>query len=95
MTPTEIEAGDERKVRLNRLDKPEIRAHQDWRGRWGVQIRWPATGPWTRHQLWPRWAWHGPFGNGAFRYDSKVNAEAAAEAFAISIGAAIARAGGE
>ena len=85
MTPTEIEQaqpGDERRVLLNPLVKPEVRAHQDWRGRWGVQIRWPGSGPWARHQLWPRWVWHGPWGDGTFRYDSKANAQIAATVFA-------------
>lgn len=46
---------------------PETKIVRRGRG-WGVKVRWPRTGPWTRTMLVPRFAWHGPCGNNSARW---------------------------
>lgn len=58
------------------MDRPAFRVHKDWRGRFGVQAMWPKSGPWAKHQWWPRWVWHGPFGNEKKRWPSVDGAQA-------------------
>jgi len=60
---------------------PMVRAHKDWRGRWGVQVKWPRTGPWAKLQKRPRWVWHGPFGFNKTRWPDQAAAESAADSF--------------
>lgn len=53
---------------------PQVRIRKDWRGRWGVQVKWPRSGPWHRTLRFPRWCWHGPFGRSDQRWPSAQGA---------------------
>lgn len=68
---------------------PVVRVRRDRRGLWGVQVKWPRTGPWTRHMLFPRFAWHGPFGNPRARWEKRSSAEIFAGVLLDGIAAAL------
>ena len=57
---------------------PKVRVARSLRG-WGVKVRWPRTGPWARTMLFPRFVWHGPFGNGRTRWPTRQGAETCQE----------------
>ena len=61
------------------MDAPPVRVKRDWRGRWGVQVKWPRSGPWARLLLFPRFVWHGPFGDASRRWTHEENALVFAE----------------
>lgn len=42
--------------------------------KYGVKVKWPRNGPWTRTLLFPRFVWHGPFGNTSYRWDQSTGA---------------------
>jgi hypothetical protein len=58
---------------------PKVRIRRDWRGRWGVQVKWPRSGPWPRWLLFPRFVWHGPFGIASYRWAKADGAKVFAE----------------
>lgn len=47
--------------------------------KWGVKVKWPRSGPWARTMLFPRFAWHGPYGCKQWRWDNNEGAVAFAE----------------
>ena len=61
------------------MPEPAVRVQQDWKGHWGVQVKWPKSGPWTRTLIFPRWCWHGPLGNRTARWPDRVGADAFAK----------------
>lgn len=61
------------------IPRPETKVVKSWRG-WGVKVRWPRSGPWARTMLFPRYVWHGPFGNGRVRWPTREGAEGCRDA---------------
>jgi len=56
------------------VPRPETKVVKSWRG-WGVKVRWPRSGPWSRTMVIPRYVWHGPFGNSSTRWPTREGAE--------------------
>jgi len=55
------------------MDRPLIKVVKDGK-KWGVKVKWPRRGPFARTMLFPRYVWHGPFGNKHARWDTNNEA---------------------
>lgn len=64
------------------MNVPVAIVAKDRRGRWGVKVKWPRSGSWTRTMpFWPRFVWHGPFGDTSWRGENWADAKWFAETF--------------
>lgn len=64
------------------MDRPIFKVVQNGK-KWGVKVKWPRSGPWSRTMLFPRYVWHGPLGNKHWRYDTVTDAISAMNTFEI------------